>query len=395
MITTLPNLDRLIEDLNATLPLFDNRAARGRPVHPTAATLELLGERFIDGAWGDERAAWLRVHPWVLRPLVTRPSLRILFGTVGLSYFLAGIVYARRDMHGEFIRNNEWDWEATLQWLVLRGIEAHQLWVYLPSSLIKELLRPSLRRDGLLLSPLQLCVLRECPGLARDLPRADQSEFERSFEAWMVAEGTDRFNLFWLRTLKQLSTRAVGGRDGGVRPRSAPSLPPNLIWPDQEPTSASPLPTANDRKEYGAFGADFPVVRVACEIERGLMSGIWRGFVQAGYDGAVELAGSRVGLQLPTSWLPASVLLLEMTVSEALDGLVWVQVLLEGRVVDVRPGSAYKKGRPVKVLIQTAARSAAPMLEFQFACLPEAFAVVARSGGVFARLHGVEFWRLR
>jgi hypothetical protein len=79
----------------------------------------------------------------------------------------------------------------------------------------------------------------------------------------------------------------------------------------------------------------------------------------------------------------------------ALAPLVRLRIGLDGQPLGERDGAALQDGQRVHLLVPQATATAAPVLDIRVGCRPDAFALVARGGGVFARLLGLHVWRLR
>jgi hypothetical protein len=396
-----PNIDRLIEDITATLTLFEDSATRRRPMHPSAAALEILGAAFTSNDPEDRRAAHLRSQPWVLQSIVGQGRLPLLSGRVHLNYILAAVAYARRDNYPYYTAGQGWNWTAVLQWLVLRGIHEHRLWPFLSGSFMSELLTKSVWAPGGLISPLQLCVLSERPPQSQDWPTAGIPEFDDIFNAWMRECGTGMFRLFWLRSRAELLETinatahddATGRCDVLSSHAARRQLQGEPVWPSELPP-AEPLerPTQT-RLAYRSFGPDFPCLRLNCLDSSVIEEGAWRGLVRI-HPGRthLELLGPCVGLQLPSLWLPSSVLLLDLEVNEQDRSVLWVRLLLDSHVVDRRPAAAYAGG-PVKIFLAERPPNPAPVLQLQFAAQASLPASVGPAR-VYARLYGLQVWQL-
>jgi hypothetical protein len=402
-MSALPNLDRLIEDLTATLPLLDDRAVRRRPIHPSAATLAILGASYISYDPLDARAARLRSHPWELQQIVEASRLPVLSGRVRLSYFLAAIAYARDDLREQFTDAGQWNWVAVLEWLVLHGIEQYRLWPFIPRQLINELHAKSVHAPGGIISPLQLCVVRALPDVRRNWPNAGAAGFDRIFRFWLRERGIDRFRLFWLCDRALLRDHFIarppeGGSSNppvsydvrpageGATPHSGVNWPAPIVAPPEVPGRR------RQRTAYLSFGDNFQCVSVGCLDPSLIEDGSWHGFVRVAQDRTcVEVLGAAVALQLPAVWLPPCVLLLHLDVPAELRSRMLIRVLLDGTVIDTRSANGYAQG-VVKIMLADRPVEVAPVLQIQFAQVPgeASFEPV----GIYARLRSIQFWRL-
>jgi hypothetical protein len=208
-----PDSHRLIEDIAATVPLYNEIGRHGKPIDPTAAMLAVAGGWYLaDGArienskildhsgFGATMDAW---------------NFPVDRTKVKLSYFLAGVVLARKDVCQRFTHDGELDWVACLQWLVLHGIFELQLWPFLSSDFVVSLRTDSVRLHGQKITPLELCVIRERPELLRPFGGSPNEEFRAWFPEWLIGPGLQDYHLFWALTRGDFRQRA-GAPPGAV-----------------------------------------------------------------------------------------------------------------------------------------------------------------------------------
>ena len=394
----LPNISRLLEDMVATLPLLEDQAGKLRPMHPSACALEILGSAFVGNDEDKVHGAHWRESPWELAPLVQRGQIPLLSGRVHLNYILAAVALASKDTFGSVGSDGQWDWLAALRWLVLHGIDRYRLWPFLSEDFILKMLGKSVWTPDGLISPLQLCVLLECPEMRRGWPLAGSAEFAEAFETWMRDEGTKRFNLFWLRSRSQLvdplrSRRGIG-RNAEVFSASATS---------DSPGTAATRATARGRGdfgqaqraslEYATFGQDYPCLTLNCCSPTAVAGGAWRGLVRPSIEeSGVELLEHSIWLSLPALWLPPSVLLLDMEVEPIARQHLNVRVTLDDSLENLRLARDYS-GNVAKIILPDRPKSPSPTLGIHFSTSPGQPAGEAPLR-VLARVLGLRFWQM-
>ena len=356
-----PNVDRLVEDLCATLPLLDEQRRLARPIAPMLPALALLGRCWLSDDPDDAQATHLRRHPSLLGPIVAPGRIPALFDTVRLSYFLAAVALARQNTH-RLLQAASWRWESVLAWLVLHGIAEHALWPFIPTALLDELLRPSIRLPGLLASPLQYCILLGAP----DIPsawRRSALTFDAEFESWLEGRGTQAYDLFWLRSRRHLRRGLEQVRDRRSAGAAQVDASDHPVWP------ATPVLDRDTGRRaetsYQAFGQDFPCLTLQFAGAGGVGPSAWNGIVRIDpIDGAAELFGRTVGVRLPKAWVPPSMLIVQLEPKRAALG-GWIRLLLDNREIDVSPADRYAAG-PVKLCLPDGLPGTAPGLVFQF-----------------------------
>lgn len=369
--TSVPNVDRLVEDLSATLPLYAEAAARHRPVHPTPAALGVLGARLISDDPEDVRAHRLRSQPWELKAIAAADLLRAMRGEVRLSYLLGAVACARRDLDGLFNPQGLWRWDAVLTWLVLHGIEEHRLWPFVSQDLVSQLLRPSLPAPGGRVSPLQSCVLQHDVRFRASCPQPGSAEFQKAFGIWMSEHGEPGHQLFWLRSRRHFAgqTSLLKGKTNG-----SPVPPTEVQWPsiardDASPGTAGPHPRPETcRPAFRTLGEEFPCLVLDPLHASQADTSLWIGNVRLAQSRTgVEFLSRSVGLRFPTAWLPRSVVLLSLDIPEAARAGCWVRLLLDDEVIDLRDADAFD-GRVAKILLPEKLPRQSPVFQFQFGC---------------------------
>jgi hypothetical protein len=175
-----PDLRRLVEDLSATLPLFAERHAAGRSVLPSGALLAALGQAYLNA--GGQLAAFAPAREPGFSALTEAWYWPTGVGDVYLSYFLAGVVLARRDVCERFRAADDpqaIDWPRCLQWLLLHGASELQLAAFFHKGFVAALQADSVVQRGLPMTPLEFLVWQERPewlaeagGLSREALRA-------------------------------------------------------------------------------------------------------------------------------------------------------------------------------------------------------------------------------
>ena len=394
----LPNVSRLIEDMVATLPLLEDQAGKLRPMHPSARALEILGSAFLGLDENDVHGAHWRESPWELGPLVQRGQIPLLSGRVQLNYVLAALALASKDSFAATGPDGRWDWMAALSWIVLHGIDQHRLWPFLSENFILQMLAKSVWAPDGLISPLQLCVLLECPELRRIWPPAGSPEFGDAFEAWMREEGTKRFSLFWLRNRNQLvdplrSRRGIGRHADVFSPAANPDGMSTPIARTGARGRGDFGQAQRASLEYATFGQEFPCLTLNCCSPTAVAGGAWRGLVRPSIEeGGIELLEQSIWLSLPALWLPPGVLLLDMEVEPAARQHLNVRVTLDDSLENLRLARDYS-GSVAKIILPDRPKSPSPTLGIHFSTGPGQHAGEGPLR-VLARVLGLRFWQM-
>ncbi len=191
-----PNISRLIEDMAATLPLFVERQASGRSVQPPAALLAALGQCYLDEG-----------EKFQTSPIAGTPDFVALteawywptgVGDVHLSYFLAGVILARRDVWTQFgdqdCGDGGIDWLRCLQWLVMHGAKELSLVPFFHKSFVASLRRETVVVGRLVLSPLELLVSQERPEWIVDSGGDRKVSYQSAVNRWLKEENSPEFD---------------------------------------------------------------------------------------------------------------------------------------------------------------------------------------------------------
>lgn len=316
---------RLIEDFASTLPLYADAARRDRPLAPSNAILQVLGEAFLDAAALGTPAA-MRSYGGFDK-LVDSWLVPTMAGTVQLSYVLQAAVLGRASLRDLFCVDGRYDLDACLRWLVLHGIRELRLQPFLSRQFVAALRAPTLLVRGQRISPLQSCIMAERPDTLEAFQASAPGPFQSFFARWFLDHAVGDYAHTWLMTdaqLRQSLQEQPSGERLGLPMGHTP--PDGLGFPDSNPDPKTPQTPSRTpaRADFRSFGADYPCAYLdltdQAAVERTTMSGQ----VRPGVQGGVELLSPVTALRLPSAANGAMLAHLELQVPNA-EGL-WVRL---------------------------------------------------------------------
>lgn len=186
---------RLVADLRDTSKEIENSHRRGKNIRPPLAFLHRLGKDMIHATDGDLGALRLRREPTATESLAAVPFGAAFSGSLEFNWLMAAIILARDDLAEKFSHAGQLSFDKGLQWLILHGVTEHRLWHVITPSFVSQLVGNEVPGTGL--TPLQLMVVRERPGLARLFKYGHRAHNDAVFSRWLVDQGHIALGLFW------------------------------------------------------------------------------------------------------------------------------------------------------------------------------------------------------
>ena len=341
----LPDVARLVEDFASTMPLYNDTVLRGRPIHPSTATLQALGEAYLDAAAQGGLPVQRRYAGF--DKLIDSWLLPAMSGTVRLSYVLMASILGRADLRALFGRDGGYDMDACVRWLVLHGVRELQLYPFLAGQFVTALRKRSLLVGGQRIAPLQACAMAERPDVLTAFRTRSPDGFQAYFAEWLLDRGVADYGMAWLlsdaEVLASLARDPAGQRLGVL---AAPVTPPeDLRFPEGVADASG---RAAQRADYRSFGADYPCQFLDVSDFAAAERAVAVGEVRAGARGGLEVLSSYLSLRLPSAAAGAALAALEIRVPDAEGlwarlrvwaGAAWALCAVPGRRVAWLPAS--------------------------------------------------------
>jgi hypothetical protein len=331
-----PHTPRLIEDLAATVPLFRDRRKRGKPIHPSFATLRRLGTAYLND---EPRLVYAGVPQLPgFQEVVDAWEFPILFDSVHLSYFLMAVVLARPDLETLFTREGEWDWNAVLRWLLLHGIRELRLWPYLTEHFIEELRARSIPMQGHTVTPLEYCIISERPDLLAAF-HTSPAAFPDFFRNWLISTGVVDYQLYWLFSdveLRRSAERLPIGFSGIAGERIAPPGDVGFSKPASTGGGGAKWPVP----KYASLNDQHPYLYLDLSQPTSSTGVIVAGVARPGLKQGLELASPCISLALPATKHAALVAMLDLSVPAVWRNSLWIKLEISDQYLNVFPASA-------------------------------------------------------
>ena len=367
------DLKRLVEDLSSTLPLFNDCLRNARPMHPTAAVLQELGEALVDTRPSSLPAL---TQKWPgLANIVDSWNISAMSDTVKLSYVLVAVILGRADLRTLFCVDNIVKVDQCLRWLILHGVREQSLLPFLSQSFIKQIRAPSYPLRGRSVSPLQACSLAERAELRDVFLSESEDVFQASFAKWLLGTSVQDYGLAWLLTqgeiLASLKADPSGAQLGSPSDGQAELPPDGCTFPDTISSAeiANPSLRSRAREAYHSFGDAYPCSQLNLSDPARAARAFGIGEFRSAARGGLEILSPESCLILPNRTGGGILVSLNLLIPDILAEKLWIR--LRGRaqpwMVSFERVMRAKAlgGKPM--LIPLAERATAPTLEIAFA----------------------------
>jgi hypothetical protein len=198
------NHARMVEDLLSTAGLMADISNSGRIVRPPQAWLVRLGQDFLHATTADSGAWRLKVDDHLVRQLDQLTYDYVPYWNFRVSWYVAAIVFGRRDLREKFIVGGQLKLESALQWVILYGVREHALYRFLTARFIDELIEVKQMGPDICLSMLQYLIILERPDLFSMKDCSRGAKFREEFQQWLIAEGVRDYGLLWLLSWNEI-----------------------------------------------------------------------------------------------------------------------------------------------------------------------------------------------